>query len=276
MAFADLDQDGFQDIALASVNLTGTQAAYISWLKGKGDGSFETAQTIPGIMSFGVTCNDPRSIAAPDLDGDGRPELAVLCYLNAPSVIYIARRHTNGSWNLQSNNTINQGGAANGTVMKWGRLTSTSGLDVVVAGLATTSTARIITGVSATVTNAATGSFTVAATPGTPLNLYGYISDVDIGDLNGDGYGDMVMSIQTQNGSTAQIGGAFYSCLSTGVAGTCNPQGWGMEGYQLTGTLIHDVNDDGLPDVFNGYRSNAAAETGMLYRTLGRTMNLSW
>ena len=32
-----MDQDGFPDIAVASINVSGTQSAYVSWLKGNGD-----------------------------------------------------------------------------------------------------------------------------------------------------------------------------------------------------------------------------------------------
>ena len=273
LVLADLDQDGFMDMAVASITATGTQTSYISWLKGNGDGTFQTAQQIPGITSFGTNCNDPRSISAVDLNADGRPELSILCYNSPASVVFIARRHTNGSWLLQSGSTINVGGGAGGTVMKWGRLTSTTGTDVVVTGLDLTNNVRIINNVTATVTSAATGAFTVSSTPGVYFNLYGYPSDIDIADLNGDGYGDLAIAMQSQNGSGTQQGGVFYSCLSSSSAGTCTPLGWGLEGYQMTSILARDVTGDGLPEIFTGFRANSTLITSLIYRTIGRTMN---
>ena len=271
--FADLDQDGKPDMAVASINVTGTQIAYISWLKGNGDGTFQAAQQISGITS---TCTDPRAISAVDLDADGRPELTILCYATQPQGIWIARRHTDGTWIPQTGGTINPGGGNNGTIMKWGRLSSTTGMDVVVGGLDVTNSIRILAGVTATVTNSTTGAFTLSvATTGSYISTYGYASEVDIADFNGDGFADIVVGAQTQNGNVQQAGLGFYTCQTTG-AGTCSLKGWGPDGYQTTSVVAGDLNADGKPDLLVGYRANSSATNRAIYRTISRTLNTSY
>jgi hypothetical protein len=159
--------------------------------------------------------------------------------------------------------------------MRWGRLTATSGLDVVVGGLAFPATMRIINDVTLSVTNAATGSFTVSSSPGSYMSLFGYISDIDIADLNADGYGDILVSTQTQSGFITQWGGAYYGCMSSATPGTCTLEGWGLEGYQISSVIAKDINSDGLPDVFTGYRANSTGISSMMYRTISRSLNLS-
>jgi hypothetical protein len=263
---ADFDQDGFQDIAITGINLSGTQTGFVSWLKGNGDGTFQTAEFISTILS-GST--DPRAISAADLDGDGRPEIATLHY--SAQTVWVGRRHSNGTWILQTGPTINTAGGTNGISMKWGR-TSTStavGLDVVIGGLDISNSIRIITGVSLSVTNTSTGSFTLTSAMGAYRSLGGFLGDIDIADLNADGYGDVVVGMQTSSGGSG-TSGVVYTCMYTGV-GTCTPIGWGMEGYNTTGVTAGDVTGDGLPEIFVGHRLS----NRLINRSVSRMLNLS-
>lgn len=268
VAISDLDQDGFQDIVVTGINVTGAQTGFASWLKGNGDGSFQNAVYINSILNG---CTDPRAISAVDLDLDGRPELAILCY--ATQTIWVSRRHSDapGTWILQSGTTINTAGGQNGVVMKWGRTNSSgaTGLDVVVGGLDSNNSFRIITGVAATVTNATTGAFSLSSTTGSYYTLNSFLSDVDISDLNGDGYGDISIAMQ---GAVAgnQGGHALYTCTYTSP-GACSLSGWGGESYYATGIASTDVTGDGLPEVFMGYRGTSR----LIFRTISRFQNLS-
>ena len=141
VAIVDLDQDGIPDIVVASKNIT-TGTSDVSWFKGNGDGTFQNAVAIFINNGIGTGCTDPRAIAAVDLDGDSRPEIAVLCY--GSQALWIARRHTDGSWVRQTNSTINTAGGSNGSAMRFGHLTSAAGVDVVLGGLDTTNSLRII------------------------------------------------------------------------------------------------------------------------------------
>jgi hypothetical protein len=224
VTFADLDQDGFLDIALIGQDLTGGTAGMAGWFKGKGDGTFNTAQTITQIVNG---CTDPRQISAVDIDMDGRPELAVLCYTS--QAVWISRRHTDGTWVLQSGATINTNAGANGISMKWGRLTTGTqyGKDLVIAGLDLTKSMTIINNVRISSINGSNQPVMSAPTV-TNKQLFGYASEVDIADLDADGYGDAIIGMNRSSYTGANWGGHTYTCASTGT-GTCNALAWGFE-----------------------------------------------
>ena len=270
LTFSDLDQDGFQDIVLVGtslVNSVTTGAA--SWLQGNGDGTFRNAILIPQIVNG---CTDPRVVQAIDIDQDGRPELSVLCYVN--QAVWVSRRNSSGVWVVQTNISINSGGGSNGVGLRWGRtVTSTSeGLDVAVVGLDGTNSLRIINTVALNLTNAGTGAFTMASQAGAYKSLFGYPSMVELSDLNGDGFGDVLIPMQMTNNN--YWGGSYLTCETTATgAGNCNALGWGMEGYAVTSVSVGDVTSDGTPDLFVGFSSNNAR---VFYRQIARVLNTSY
>lgn len=268
LATADLDQDGILDVVVVGYNVTSSQTPVAVWLKGAGDGTFSSAERIDQILSG---CNVPRSIQAIDIDLDGRPELATLCYTN--QAVWISRRHTDSNWIPQTGSSINASTpGANGVAMKFGRLTTSgaSGVDMAVGGLDVNNSMRIINNISLTVTNTSTGSFSLSVgTVGSYIQLNGFVGDLDIGDLNGDGYGDIVASMTRFIGTT-NLGQSFYTCTST-VAGQCNRLLWGGgEGVDSTSISATDINNDGLSEVFPAFKTDR-----IMFRTLGRILNLS-
>lgn len=273
VVLSDLDQDGIKDLVVTGQQISsGTTIGFASWLKGNGNGTFQTAVGINQILN---SCADPRALSAVDLDQDGRPELAVLCY--SSQNIWISRRHTDGNWKLQANGTsINSGPGINGTSMYFGRLTSSSssGLDLVVGGLDFNNSMRIINNVSINITNAASGTFVATGSPSSFYALNGHLADIKIADLNADGYGDIIVGMQTGNPLSA---GIYYTCLSVS-AGVCNPLGWGMEGVGITSISVGELQKadgqpgtDDTPELILGFRGTGK----LIYRTLAKIINLS-
>ena len=77
-AIADFNGDGNPDVAVANVG-DGT----LSVLRGKGDGTFQTARNLKGPRTIG-----PISVAAADFNHDGAPDIAVaLTYGNSVAVL---------------------------------------------------------------------------------------------------------------------------------------------------------------------------------------------
>jgi hypothetical protein len=269
---ADLDQDGNNDIFVASVNATAL-TGNASWFKGNGDGTFQNAQQLSGVVG---ACNDPRAAAAVDIDGDGRPEIAILCYNSPQQGVYVSRRHTDGTWKT-SVNLNNSGNGSNGIAMRWGRVSNSSvGPDLVIGGLDITKSVRVFQPATLSV-NTSTGIFTYAPVGLNYIQLNGYISDIDIADFNSDSYGDLVIGMQSQNGNTSNYGSVYYTCTGPITPSmTCSPKGWGLEGYQTTSVAAGDIDADGSPDLAVGFKANSSAVTRIIYRSLSRIMNSSY
>jgi hypothetical protein len=87
VAIGDLNGDRRPDLAVASTNTTGppgTETSSVSVLLGRGDGSFGAASRYP----TGVVAD---SIAIGDLNGDGKPELAVANWGEDTVTVYVNR-----------------------------------------------------------------------------------------------------------------------------------------------------------------------------------------
>jgi hypothetical protein len=272
VVFSDLDQDGHQDIALIGISVAGTQTGMAAWFKGNGDGTFQSAVRIDQIVN---SCTLPTSLMAVDIDLDGRPELSVVCFTN--QAVFISRRHSNGTWVLQNGTTINASGGSYGFTQRWGRLTTSSatGVDLVVAGADINNTFRIINNVSLSVTNTSTGAFSLTSSPSAYKAMNGFIADLEIADMNADGYGDVVAAAFRSSRDPAngviQWNGPVYTCQSTGT-GTCDMQGWGMSDlYAYSSLAVGDINNDGLPDLFL-----SALNAKFFYRSIVRTLNSSY
>lgn len=272
VVFSDLDQDGLKDLVVTGQQVSsGATTGIASWLKGNGDGSFQNPIAINQILN---SCVDPRALASVDIDLDGRPELVVMCYTSQS--VWISRRHTDGTWIRQTNGTsINNGAGTNGTTMIFGRLTTSgsSGLDLAVSGLDTTNSMRLISNVDINVTNAGTGDFLASGSSSSFYNLYGFPADLKIADLNADGLGDVIVTMQRQTNPAAGnpvSGGAYYTCLSS-AAGVCNPIGWGMEGVGASSISVGELGTDDTPEFIIGYRGIGR----LIFRTLAKITNLS-
>jgi len=268
VVISDLDQDGIKDIVTTGQQVNGgVTTGFASWLKGNGDGSFQNAISINQILN---SCTDPRALSSVDIDLDGRPELAILCYTSQN--IWISRRHTDGTWKLQTNGTsINNGAGTNGTSMTFGRLTTagSTGLDLAVSGLDTTNSMRLINNIDINVTSPSTGGFLVSGSSSNFYTMHGFPADVKIADLNADGLGDVIVTMQRQSAGNV-TGGAYYTCLSS-AAGVCNPIGWGMEGVGASSISVGELGTDDTPEFIIGYRGIGR----LIFRTLAKITNLS-
>src|SRR3989442_1694874 len=101
MFMADVNSDGKLDLAVANNGSYPSYASTVSVLLGNGDGTFQPAQTF-GAGSGAV------SVAVGDVNGDGRPDLAVANnYSNDVSVLLgngdgtfqpARRRHWSNCW----------------------------------------------------------------------------------------------------------------------------------------------------------------------------------
>jgi hypothetical protein len=92
VAVGDFDGDGKQDLAVAD-----SGSNDVAVLLGSGDGGFATAPGSP--VAAGST---PYFVAAGDLNGDGRPDLAVANYIDNDVAIYLNHNQVGTSTSLVS------------------------------------------------------------------------------------------------------------------------------------------------------------------------------
>lgn len=271
---ADIDNDGKRDIVMLTQQGSSLVPA-VSWLRGNGDGTFADSSI---VISSGFGCNDARSLQIQDLDGDSKPEMAILCY--NPARLYVFRRHTDGVW--KGGNTQIQP-LTNPVAFQFGHLspgdacatgleyTGKPCIDVAVSQLSAGATVRILKNLTIGAASG-TGAFNIAITGNVTTNLYGYGSDIDMADFDSDGYLDVVVSMYTQNSNASAnaYGQIFYLLRGDNLGGFSTMEGFGMEAIGGAGVSVQDMDNNGSPDIFLGYRT---ARTP--YRIITRAFNYS-
>lgn len=266
----DINNDGILDLVYIRYN--GTNYAVnpaMSYLLGRGDGTFLSSVDFAsgaGATQGQVGCTDPRSLVVTDMDGDNKKEILVVCSTNNNVVIF--RRHTDSTWKKITTNLTPSGTLGLG--IRCGRLspshTYSFPIDCALIANSVSQTVRILKDITLTV--AGDGSFTAAHSTNN-LQLNGQPADLQIADLDQDGFQDILVSMNGQNGATAGTavaGGLLYFVKGDGngaYSGT--PNAWGMEMVNASGLAIGQVNGDAnnLLDIVMGHKGAANRLTNM-------------
>jgi hypothetical protein len=222
----DFNGDGIPDLAAANYGNSGNNSLTVSL--GKGDGTFTTSTTFPGLFY------DPESIAAGDFNGDGKLDLVVA---SVNSTITILLGNGDGTFTASTLGTSSPFG---GAFVAAGDFNGDGILDLAIANQGQsfctycTSSVTILLGKG-------DGTFTpAAASPATGS----YPSSIAVGDLNGDGKADLAITCQGSNTVTILLGngdGTFTSAPAIQNAPV-----------QPRSVAIADFNGDGMPDLAVG------------------------
>src|SRR5207237_2300870 len=94
-------------------------------------------------------------------------------------------------------------------------------------------------------------------------------------DVNGDGYGDLIVGIESSMGATTQVGAAYIAFgRASGAVTTTklpDPANEIDARFGSAVSMVGDVNADGYGDIVVGsWKKNEGARTGLAYLYLGR------
>ena len=181
VAIGDLDGDGKPDLVVANESPN-----TVSVFRNTATSGSITTGSFAARVDF-TTGSDPYSVAIGDLDGDGKPDLAVANY-DDNTVSALRNTSTSGSISFDSKVDFTMGGGANSVAI--GDLDGDGKPDLAVAN-ATGSSVSVLrnTATSGFISFAARVDFATGTNP----------SSVAIGDLDGDGKPDLVAANSSSN-----------------------------------------------------------------------------
>ena len=262
IAFADVNGDGKPDVIMANAcsdNYTCTTGA-VSVLLGNGDG------TLRGGIDYNSNGWASYSVAIADVNGDGKPDLLLAnqcassgsCANGTASVLL-----GNGDGTFQPGVSYNSGGQ-NAFAVAAVDVNGDGKLDLLLVNECTNNCAN---GSVSVLLGNGDGTFQPAVSYGS-AGLYAY--SLAVGDVNGDGKPDLIISNQCNNNNSCSNG--VVSVLLGNGDGTFQaavPYNTGA--IQAFSVAVADVNGDGKLDVVvaNQCLSNNSCSNGVIGVLLG-------
>ncbi len=211
-AVGDLDGNGDLDLAIAEGS-----AAATSILLGAGDGSFGD----PTVLDAGV---QPTSAVTADLDNDGNLDLAVVNLFSSDVSIFL------GNGDGSFGDAVSFAAGSFPTSVTAADFDSDGLIDLAISslGFGSGSAVRLLRNLGA-------GFFQTT----TSLTVGGQPQQITSGDLNGDGFTDIVTANQTTEDLSVLLGNGD---------GTFNPTVGYSAGFSLLGVALADLDLDGNLD----------------------------
>jgi hypothetical protein len=228
VAIGDLDGDGKPDLAVANQSSNTVSVYYNTSSSGSiGTGSFAAKQDF-------ATGSSPYSVAIGDLDGDGKPDLAVANY-GSTSVSVLRNTSTSGgNVNFAAKQDFATGSGPFSVVI--GDLDGDGKPDLAVANFSsnTVSVLRNTSASGGTVSFAAKQDFATGSAP----------FSVVIGDLDGDGKPDLAVARLGSNNVSV-----FRNTSTSGVTVSFAAKQDFTTGINPYSVAIGDLDGDGKPDL---------------------------
>ena len=250
----DIDGDGKPDLVVISSVYTdqyneNTYTNTISVLRNTSvSGSITVGSFAPGVPIFAGHGDAEEDLTIGDLDGDGKPELAISLY-NHGQVAVFRNTSTTGSINgvgsFAAPVYLNSTGGAFSLTM--GDLDGDGKSDLVVTSIGQFVSIFRNTSISGSIT---TSSFAAPIVLSVPYQTLGFST---IGDLDGDGKPDIAVVGYTDNQNISVF--RNISTLGSITAGSFASRVDLPVGVGLNNIKICDLDGDGKPDLIAGVES---------------------
>jgi hypothetical protein len=230
--------------------------------------TYDNSPYIPATVNFAgmvdfTAGSSPRSVAIGDIDGDGKPDMAVVNYMSNTVSVY---RNISSSGSISSGSFATQVTFATGTQpvsVAIGDIDGDGKADLAVANNSSNSVSVLRnTSSSGSITS---GSFAAQVTFATGTSPF----SVAIGDIDGDGKPDLAVTIPIAN-----IVSVFRN---TGSSGSITSVSFATQVTFLTGSnpcsvVIGDIDGDGKRDMVV---ANSSASTISVFRNTGSIGNIA-
>jgi len=256
LACGDANKDGYADLAVGA-NGYSSNAGEVCVYHGSSAGLVTTpARTLSGSASAGFG----RAVAFGDVNADGYSDLAVGAPNTTNGSVYVYHGSSTGiSGSATRTLTGGASGDGFGHSVSLGDANGDGYSDLAVGAYyysTMTGRAYVYHGSGSGIAAAATTTVTGAATG------YYFGVTVAIGDLNGDGYGDLAVTADAYNSYTGRV--YIYNASASGVGTSISKtlDGEATSSFYGEMLVVDDMNLDGYGDLFVGAPNH---EKGYLY-----------
>ncbi|TAF68374.1 MAG: DUF4347 domain-containing protein, partial [Oscillatoriales cyanobacterium] len=230
VSIGDINGDGKPDLAVANFN------SYSASILLNTTATNATTPTFAPKVDF-ATGNSPRSVSIGDINGDGKPDLAVANRSSYSASILLNTTATNATTPTFAPK-VDFATGSNPYSVSIGDINGDGKPDLAVANY-NDSTASIL--LNTTATNATTPTFATKVDFTTGSNPY----SVSIGDINGDGKPDLAVANRSSNSASILLN----TTATNATTPTFAPKVDFTTGTGPFSVSIGDINGDGKPDL---------------------------
>jgi hypothetical protein len=235
---ADVNGDGKLDLLVTNYCLSRIDCTNgtIDVFLGRNDGTFQSPQTFSSGGSYAV------SLAVADVNGDGKPDLAVanLCATESCTGSVVAALFGNGDGTFQPAQTYDVG-AVGAESVAIRDINGDAKPDLLVAY----DCLLRCDGAVAVLIGNGNGTFQTAKSHASGGS---YAKSVAAGDLNGDGKPDLIVANECLSAADCSAGNVGV-LIGNGDGSFRAAQSYGSGGKDTVSAAIGDVNGDGKPDI---------------------------